>query len=107
MSGRDGPSRRLADGIVWAEVRGGCWWKGAGVVTDGVLDRFRIDGKVALVTGGSRGLGREIAGALASAGAEVAVSSRQPQGARGAADEIARASGRKVLDVAADVTVRA
>ena len=34
----------------------------------GVLDRFRLDGKVAVVTGGSRGLGRVIAAALASAG---------------------------------------
>jgi NAD(P)-dependent dehydrogenase (short-subunit alcohol dehydrogenase family) len=35
----------------------------------GVLDRFRLDGKTALVTGGSRGLGRAMAAALADAGA--------------------------------------
>jgi NAD(P)-dependent dehydrogenase (short-subunit alcohol dehydrogenase family) len=35
----------------------------------GVLDRFRLDGKTAVVTGGSRGLGRAMAGALAEAGA--------------------------------------
>jgi NAD(P)-dependent dehydrogenase (short-subunit alcohol dehydrogenase family) len=71
-----------------------------------VLDRFRIDGKVALVTGGSRGLGRAIAEALATAGASVAVSARQPENARRSAEEIARASGQTALGVSADVTVR-
>jgi NAD(P)-dependent dehydrogenase (short-subunit alcohol dehydrogenase family) len=71
-----------------------------------VLDRFRLDGKVALVTGGARGLGRVIADALASAGADVALSARIRQNAEQAAEVIAKLSGRHTLAVAADVTVR-
>jgi NAD(P)-dependent dehydrogenase (short-subunit alcohol dehydrogenase family) len=41
-----------------------------------VLDRFKLDGRVALVTGGARGLGASIAKALAEAGATVAITSR-------------------------------
>jgi gluconate 5-dehydrogenase len=44
-----------------------------------ILDRFRLDGHVALVTGGSRGLGLEIAVALAEAGARVALVARRAQ----------------------------
>jgi NAD(P)-dependent dehydrogenase (short-subunit alcohol dehydrogenase family) len=70
-----------------------------------VLDRFRIDGKVALVTGGARGLGRVIADALAGAGADVALSSRELESARRAADVVGRNSGRNVIGLAADVIV--
>jgi NAD(P)-dependent dehydrogenase (short-subunit alcohol dehydrogenase family) len=72
----------------------------------GVLDRFRLDGRVAVVTGGSRGLGRAIADALASAGADVAISARQRQSALRAAEVISETTGRKALAMAADVTVR-
>ena len=71
-----------------------------------VLDRFRLDGKVALVTGGARGLGRVIADALASAGADVALTARQAENAQRAAEVIATTSARKTLGLAADVTSR-
>lgn len=53
-----------------------------------ILDKFRIDGRVALVTGGNRGLGREMALALAEAGAAVALTSRDQERADQAAREI-------------------
>ena len=44
------------------------------------LDRFRIDGKRALVTGGSKGIGAETAAVLAAAGADVAIVGRDRAG---------------------------
>ena len=72
-----------------------------------VLDRFRLDGRRALVTGGGRGLGREIAQALAEAGADVALASRSLDTCRQAATDIAAATGRRALAFAADVSVAA
>jgi len=43
-----------------------------------VLDRFKLDGKRAFITGGSRGLGREMALAIAEAGADVLLVGRLP-----------------------------
>ena len=69
-----------------------------------VLDSFRIDGKVALVTGGARGLGKIMATALAQAGASVALASRTLKAGEETAESIARETGRRVSAFAADVT---
>ncbi|EQD56742.1 short-chain dehydrogenase/reductase SDR, partial [mine drainage metagenome] len=54
---------------------------------------LRLDGKVALVTGGSRGIGLAIAARLAEAGANVMLSSRKEEGLRAAASSIAPGGG--------------
>ena len=68
-----------------------------------VLDSFRLDGRRALVTGGSRGLGRVMAQALAEAGAEVAITSRSEETAVATAAALAAATGRRVQGYGADV----
>ena len=67
------------------------------------LDLFRLDGRVAIVTGSSRGLGKAMAAALAGAGANVVIVSRHKTEADAAAGEIAIGSGRDCLAVEADV----
>ena len=74
------------------------------MATQSVLDRFRLDGKVALVTGGARGLGRTMAAALAEAGADIALAGRSKDTCQQAGDAIASATGRRVVSFAADVT---
>ena len=69
-----------------------------------VLESFRIDGKVALVTGGARGLGLTMATALAEAGADVALSGRSVEACQEAAKGITAATGRRARGFAADVT---
>jgi NAD(P)-dependent dehydrogenase (short-subunit alcohol dehydrogenase family) len=69
-----------------------------------VLDSFRLDGKVALVTGGARGLGLTMATALAEAGADIALAGRSLETCEEAAAATASATGRKVRGFAADVT---
>ncbi|MFZ1361573.1 MAG: SDR family NAD(P)-dependent oxidoreductase [Candidatus Nanopelagicales bacterium] len=64
---------------------------------------FNLEGRKALVTGASRGIGRGIAVAYAQAGADVAVSARDEALLNEVADEI-RALGRKAVVVPADVT---
>ena len=51
--------------------------------SEAYLDAFRLDGRVALVTGGARGLGLTMATALAEAGADIAISGRTQQALRG------------------------
>lgn len=69
-----------------------------------VFDTFKLNGKVALVTGGSQGLGRTIALALAEAGADVALAGRTVAKLESTASELAELTGRKVLPFGADVT---
>jgi len=72
-----------------------------------VLDSFRLDGKVALITGGSKGLGLTMATALAEAGADVALSGRTLTTCEESAARIASATGRRAKGFAADVTASA
>lgn len=69
-----------------------------------MLDRFRLTGKTAIVTGGSRGIGRGIAEGLAAAGADVVVANRDEADARQAATAIADETGVETLAVPTDVT---
>ncbi len=68
------------------------------------IKQFRLDGKVAIITGGSKGLGLAMAEGLASAGAAVALVSRKVDEAAAAAEQVAREYGTRAIGIGADVT---
>jgi len=67
------------------------------------MDQFRLDGRVAIVTGGGMGLGKAMAEAMAQAGAHLAIFDIRPDAAREAADELS-AYGTTVVPYEVDVT---
>ena len=65
---------------------------------------LELNGRCALVTGGSRGIGKAVARVLAQEGADVALLARDAVRLQAAAAELAAATGRRVVGVAADTT---
>jgi NAD(P)-dependent dehydrogenase (short-subunit alcohol dehydrogenase family) len=70
------------------------------------LKLFDLAGKVALVTGGSKGLGKAMARGLAEAGADIIISSRHENELRSALDDILKGTGRRGRFVVADMGQR-
>jgi NAD(P)-dependent dehydrogenase (short-subunit alcohol dehydrogenase family) len=66
---------------------------------------FDLTGKVAVVTGGSRGIGRAIVQGFAEAGADVVIASRKEDACVAAAEEVTRTTGRRALGVGCHVGV--
>jgi NAD(P)-dependent dehydrogenase (short-subunit alcohol dehydrogenase family) len=69
-----------------------------------ILDRFRLDGRVAIVTGASAGLGVAFARGLAEAGADVVIGARRPEGLE-RTRRLVEETGRRCLAVPTDVSV--
>jgi 3-oxoacyl-[acyl-carrier protein] reductase len=65
---------------------------------------MQFEGKVAIVTGGSRGIGRSIAEALAQGGADIVLASRSQEETQKAANDIASTTGRTVISIPTDVS---
>jgi NAD(P)-dependent dehydrogenase (short-subunit alcohol dehydrogenase family) len=63
---------------------------------------LELSGKRAIVTGGSRGMGKVIVRVLAAEGVDVAISSRNEQQLEATAHELAAATGRRIVPIVAD-----
>ena len=70
----------------------------------GIIDSFRLDGKVSIVTGCSSGIGPTLASGLAEAGSELVICARRKEMLDANAEKIAKRTGRRVVPVAADVS---
>src|SRR3954447_11791729 len=94
----DGPSSST---ICMARI-GGILWPCDSIRPVSVLDRFKLDGKVAIVTGASSGLGVAFAEGLADAGADIAICARRVEKLEETRKKV-EASGRRCIAVQADV----
>lgn len=70
----------------------------------GIIEKMRLDGKKGFVTGAARGIGKCTATAFAEAGADVAIVDMDLDTAKQTAQEIAAATGRKVIAIKTDCT---
>jgi NAD(P)-dependent dehydrogenase (short-subunit alcohol dehydrogenase family) len=77
--------------------------RGAPSDTATPAQRFDLSGRVALVTGGSRGLGRAMVLGLAAAGADVVIASRKADACAALAEEVAATTGRRAIGLGAHV----
>ena len=70
----------------------------------GIIDSFRLDGKVSIITGCSSGLGPTLASGLAEAGSDLVVCARRGSMLKSNAERIAKETRRRVVPVVADVS---
>ncbi len=69
-----------------------------------ILDQFRLDNRCAVITGGSKGLGKSMARGFCEAGADTVICSRDTDAIHAAAEQIANETGSQCVGIPADVT---